>query len=447
MMALMMATMSQPPSLYWSSTPVIANDTLLMAGAGLSSIDAMRFCTSSANCSAAMGAGAGDVWEHSVKAVVPTCGPPCFLELISSASASMTVPINTPDVWWVNAMHPSRLNFSDLTPHDPLLLGHVVSLRSGETLRVFGRSLAWDAETQTTCISGKPEPNDGTTLSLTRQSRAQAQVEVVASTAACYEATFALPPLPAGKYTGMVRTVWGESQLLSLHISDEHAPSHPVLLDVQGDFHGNLTAALAAATVASSDGALVEVSLGPHTYSLATEVHVPPNTTLRGAGASSTSLSFSMPAAEGRAMHLGSGVALLNFTIELTDTKVAGVVGITAQGTQGLYAAGLTVIGRLPSAIAVDLDRVSGFELIGNRLVQQGACAPAVVRPALRIHGARFGLLAASSIDWRCMAFGIDVTDEVCLTHCLVPLPVPPPSRDPCLKSDSTPTLGSSFRW
>ena len=341
------------PSIYWSSSPTLVNETLLLAGAGLAGVVA-RFCNDSV-CSSPIGSGGAGVWDRSLQAVMPACGPPCHIEL-SSAAGLLRAPINPPDVWWASEMHPSTLNFSQLTPHDPLLLGHLITLRAGEHLRVFGRSLAWDASQL--CVGGPPRPNAGTTLALMPAfvTEDAASVIMAASAAACYEATFALPPsLPSGEYIGIVRTAWGDSAPLSVHVSDRTATRAPLVLDVQAGFQGDLMAALAAAAAATSKGTAVQLVLGAHTYPLVTELHVPPNTTLRGSGASSTRLVFTLPAGSWRAIRVGSGVSLHNFTLELTDTKVAGITAVRAQRTQGFYAAGLTVILQLPSGIAIDL--------------------------------------------------------------------------------------------
>ena len=85
-----------PPSVYWVATPVLAGDTVLIAGAGL------------ANASISLnGPGFGpaaspaEVWAQSVKTVPPAgCGPPCNLT-INTAGHSTVVAVNAPQLAWL----------------------------------------------------------------------------------------------------------------------------------------------------------------------------------------------------------------------------------------------------------------------------------------------------------------------------------------------------------
>ena len=415
--------LAQVPSIYWSASPTLANETLLLAGAGLAGVStAVRFCNDSI-CSLPMSA-AADVWEHSVQVVVPACGPPCHVELTSKAGL-VKVPLNEPDVWWATTARPSALNFSR-SAYDPLLIGRQASVRVGERLRVFGRSLSWDTSTQH-CTSGAPRPTPGTTLTLHQQlwmaGEAEAvtsageapTAEVPSSAAGCYEAAFLLPTsLPMGDYLAVVHTSWGSSAPLELHVAPALLPDRPIEIDVLVHYRGNLSAALAAADAVTSHGAAAEVVLGEHTYMLDVELKVPVNTTIRGSGPEKTELTFRLPRGSWRAMTVQSGVSLRDFTLTLANTNIAGVAALRASGTQGLLASGLVVTLEAPSGIAVDLERVLGFEVVNSTLGQQGTCEPGVgVLPVLRIHASRFGRLAHNTVKWRCMAFGVDVTDDV----------------------------------
>ena len=118
------AVRAAPPSVYWQSSPVLANETLLIAGAGLEGASA-RLCHNGGVCSDVQAA----TWAQSVQVVLPTsCGPPCTINLTTEAGSAV-VTVNQPEVWW--AMRPAP----DLT--------RAATIIFGQTLRVFGRALAW----------------------------------------------------------------------------------------------------------------------------------------------------------------------------------------------------------------------------------------------------------------------------------------------------------------
>ena len=286
------------PAVYWISNPTLPNETLVVAGAFTEDRQA-QLCTTRA-CSA------GSVvptpaltgtWAHSVKVVLPAaggCGPPCFLRVTGgsgSTAPAVVVPVNAPELWWALSGSPavggteSRGNLSNL----PLR----VAVQQGDTLRLFGRSLAWSADHRR-CISAADTPAAVPTTTLRLK---PAGSDVPSLWATCYEATFDTAGLAVGHHpAAAVATPWGASQPLDLTIvaAPPQQPPYQVVVDPASE--KGLKAALksAAQHVAAHAGAQVEVQLGQHSYTLSEALVMPERTHLVGGGAGLTTLDFTL---------------------------------------------------------------------------------------------------------------------------------------------------------
>ena len=301
-LALSAAAAAPAPSVYWTSNPTLPNETLVVAGA-FSEDRQAKLCTTR-DCSG------GSVvptpaltgtWAHSVKVVLPAagCGPPCFLHVTdgSSSPAAAVVEVNAPDLWWALSGSPARQggtqdrsNLSNLPTR--------VAVQQGDTLRLFGRSLAWTSDhKRCTSAAGAPGPVPTTRLRLK-----PAGNPVPSLWATCYEAAFDTAGMGAGHYpAAALTTPWGASQALDLTIvaAPPSPPPHQIVVDPAAG-GASPAKALAAAIktaaqyVAAHADALVEVQLGRNSYKLAESLVVPERTTLAGAGAGLTTLEFAL---------------------------------------------------------------------------------------------------------------------------------------------------------
>jgi hypothetical protein len=287
------------PAVYWAASPTLANETLLLAGAGLANAT-VRLCKDAACATVVAAAPAVDAWQQSLKVTMPVgaCGPPCYAEITGSVGgAKTTVAVNAPDVWWglsgAPSQHASTAGRAKLS-NEPLAL----TVGAGDSIRVFGRSIAWSADGS--CVSAALEPAASATTQLMLQAAADGDKStnsgpIAAASASCYEASFDSVGLAAGQYTATVRTAWGVSDKLALTIAAPVSSPPPHRLDVAAAFDGNLTAAIAhAATLTAVDAtAHVEVILGSHTYQLKSGITLPNRTSLIGSGANGeTALEF-----------------------------------------------------------------------------------------------------------------------------------------------------------
>jgi len=322
-------TGSPTPSVYWLSSPTLANETLMVAGAGLAGATAL-LCTDPLCASPLSGTSFEAVtWEQSLQLVLPLLLPPpvylritgpaavasvtdngrlnhsrstsiikatkssgngFFAAVTAAAAAALTIPVNAPDVWWVqNGLPGSMRNGSaQVDAAHPSWINTTIT--AGEPLRVFGRSLAWDLGNKH-CLSAAGAPGAVVSTKLFIAGTFIAS----ASTANCYEATFQTTQgLPVGVHIAFVSTAWGEAHFGLTVLPPPSAPAlPPVMLNVQAEFAGDLLKALAhAAAVPAAQHKTVV--LGTASYYLRTGIMVPPNTTVVGTGATGTSLSFSV---------------------------------------------------------------------------------------------------------------------------------------------------------
>ena len=326
------------PSLYWASTPTLANETLLISGAGLEGAR-VSLCDSSKNCSE-LGPGAVSVWDHSIKLVLPSwCGPPCSVRVTTTATAATTAPltmvVNRPDIWWGASDWP-------LGPDSALAPSVTPVITSGGTLRVFGRGLAW---VDGRCVSSATQPGPVQTTTLTLTDEAGVASDAVTSTAAsCYEGAFVLPVGKTGRLQAVVTTEWGDSLPFPVIVpppAPAPAPVPPTVIDVIKDCGGSLALAMRRAAAAPA-GAVVE--LGVRAYSLTEPLVVPNRTAVRGQSPDESSISFVLMPPTLRtdplraAVSVGSMVELSGFSISLSvnvpapslhnKTQFAGTVAL-----------------------------------------------------------------------------------------------------------------------
>jgi hypothetical protein len=259
------------PAVYWISRPVLTDEVLMVAGAGLPSEAnaTVQFCRDPA-CEKLVERSPllPSSWNSTLHVRLPPgCSkPPCILVL--SSSSPLVVAVNGPEVSWV-----------------------ANRTRVGGLLRVFGRALAWD---DGGCISGvaAPAPVASTMLYFGTGGSA------VACAANCYEASFVLPnSVGAGKYPNAVlSTPWGNTSFGF----DVLQPSSPVArqVDVEREHGGNIDSALAAAAVMATNlsrAERLEVLLADNkVYRQDSMLVVPSQTALVG-GASGTVLEFAFP--------------------------------------------------------------------------------------------------------------------------------------------------------
>ena len=227
--ALPTAHVAAPPVVYWSSSPTLANETLLVAGAGLGGASA-QLCSDAACASKITSPSAAVAWEQSLKLVLPlTIAAPLFLQISPAAgSLPLTLAVNAPDIWWVisgrpgtmrngsferDAMHPSWLN---------------TSVTLGDPVRVFGRSLAWDSSSAVwTCIGAAEQPSAVPSTKLT-----VAGVTVASASANCFEATFPTDGMAPGTHQATLSTPWGPATSFGLTILAKSPPSASTRIDV-----------------------------------------------------------------------------------------------------------------------------------------------------------------------------------------------------------------------
>ena len=266
---------------YWSSSPNLGLDTVTVAGSFVGD-ENVALCDGS-GCTSAIDA---EVWAQSVKARLPARLPqqPTWLEVTPKAEAgtgvtgpTLRVPVNAPDVWFSLPVLASGLPASATVP-----------LPQSSSIRVFGRSLAWESSPGA-CISAKArQPASSTALQLIPVAAAMtAPVTVTAANATCYEATFALASVPVGRYMAHVRTSWGQSASWLLEVGAKHAVPPRTPISVDADFGGDIARALAHAATLQHGGLL---SLGGHVYTLNASLSIPTGSVLRGAGTLATTV-------------------------------------------------------------------------------------------------------------------------------------------------------------
>ena len=291
-----------PAKVYWASSPTLTNETLVIAGAGLAGTRPTLCLDPACAWPAPHQPAAVSSWDHSVKFVLPpSCGPPCYARLAPGAAV---VTINRPEVWWAASGWPlgeDSLVGAAITP----------SVSPGETLRVFGRSMAWSPDGASCADSKLPAGTRMTRLLL------DGKFVSTANAATCYEAAFVMPTTaPTGRVQATVETLWGSSTFFVYIRPPAPAPSPvpPTFIDVQADCAGDLALALRKAAAAPSSAV---VALGVHTYRLTVPLIVPSNTRLHGSGADRSTLSFELSPLTNSEGHLQAALEVGTAVCEL----------------------------------------------------------------------------------------------------------------------------------
>jgi hypothetical protein len=290
-----------PPSVYWTSSPTLANETLVVAGSFASRATMAKLCTTR-DCATGSEIPIPPVtspWTYSVKVILPSgCGPPCFLHIAGPEGGPAVVAINAPDVWWALSGAPARGVAA--TTSRPQLSDQPLSatVTAGDPIRMFGRSLGWDGS-GTSCLSAGPDalrPATTTQLFMASDEDGPTGQPVASATAAsCYEATFATSSVAPGVYpTAVVKTPWGSSQAINLTVlqAQFRPPLTVHVLTVQPP--SGLPAAVSQAVAWSTKHpeGVVNISMAPGTYTLTETLTLPNRTSLLGAGAGETILEF-----------------------------------------------------------------------------------------------------------------------------------------------------------
>jgi hypothetical protein len=364
LIALLPCLIHADPRVYWVTNPVLNNEVMMIAGAGLANVS-LQVCSDQNNCAnTSMPFETVDVWDSSVKLRIPNVQPG-FVVLTDSQQAMTVVPINSPDVWWAQAMPPV-----DQAVWQPLLNTSVtVSVPAGTAVRLFGRALSWDLNGK--CRDAKaPSADPSVALQIPHNSRLQAVL------ASCYEAVFPLPQVVVpGVYDNTVlKTGFGSSNPFTLIVTAAEAPWEVRNVDVEHDYNGNITAALAA--VQPAPRVNYRVALGAKTYSLTTRLTVPDNTALFGQGEEATTIVFTLPEDISDA-HMIDGmshwsVSDMSIRVEMAAAGQA-VIEMQHGGVNfTLHHTNITMLQRnVSNAVAIF---GSGFEIYSNTLAQLGEC-------------------------------------------------------------------------
>lgn len=310
------------PSVYWVSNPNLVNETVVVAGAFPGLETTLALCTTP-GCDPGSTIHADwtpSPWPHSVKLVLPSnCGPPCFMQLGGPGTArstaiqpqgaelseKTTIAINAPDVWWALGGSPSHISAASALQSREALSNKPlrVFVSVGDTIRVFGRSLAWNVD-NSECLSAANEPQSVATtqlyLAVDEEGRPTGHA-VASASATCYEATFQTTDatgytFPPGDYPGaVVVTQWGTSK--HIHLTVEAAQSPIVhVISVGPQQPGALVAAIAEAKrhQAESPKVQVNISMEAGLYKLKEQITLPNRTNLIGAGVGATVLEFDL---------------------------------------------------------------------------------------------------------------------------------------------------------
>eukprot|EP00045_Choanoeca_perplexa_P010870 m.112858 g.112858 ORF g.112858 m.112858 type:complete len:743 (+) comp15422_c0_seq1:1217-3445(+) len=352
------------PRVYWVTNPVLDNEVMMIAGAGLADVS-VQVCQDPSNCAAtAIPFETVEVWESSVKLRLASVQPGSIV-LADSQNSTAIVPINTPDVWWAQAMPPV-----DQASWQPLLNTSVtVTVPAGTAVRIFGRGLSWDLKGR--CRDAKaPLADPSTALQIPHNSRLQAVL------ASCYEALFPLPQVVVpGVYNNTVlKTGFGSSPPFTLIVTPAEAPWQVQNVNVEKDHNGNITAALAA--IVPQPKVNYRVALGAKTYSLITRLTVPNNTALFGQGEGVTTIVFTLPEDihDGHMIDGLSHWSVSDMSIRV-ESAAAGQAVINMQhgGVNfTLHHTNITMLQRnVSNAVAIF---GSGFEIYDNTLAQLGEC-------------------------------------------------------------------------
>jgi hypothetical protein len=451
------------PSVYWVSNPNLAGETVTIAGAGFTQTTEVRLCADSACSTPHLAAIPGWIrsWESSVKFIMPTtgltppmwarlCKPPCGRPTVTAPA--YTVAINQPDVLWhAGVVYGAPGGHNAMSP-----MASTVAI--GGTLRVFGRSLAWD-DSGTTCRSANARgPALGTILRIAGR-------QIAATAATCFEASFDTRGVPAGTFaSATLSTIWGRTEL-NVTVVPPAPAADVIVLDVDSRFNGDVASALLRA---SSLPLLrwKEVRLGARQYNLNQSVRIPGRTLVVGLGAGRSILAFNLGAfatvwdaamtasgpvppaqcvgdtsstprpGQRKPGDCASQWSLANFSLLILSAPAHAPAqwGSDELGTKAVHARGR---GWSITGLQIDLRQKNGsnaifveghdFMISNNTLTQHNLCfwgdqhhegmhddsTDFVDSPVLRMHAATNGLLNHNTINWKCGGYDMDVSSRI----------------------------------
>ena len=91
-----------------------------------------------------------------------------------------------------------------------------------------------------------------------------------------------------------VATQWGSSDNFTVEIVNVSSSSSTQIFDVDANYNGSIPLALAAVAEAGLPSGTAEVILGSKAYIITEHLAVPAGTSIKGAGATATTLTFSL---------------------------------------------------------------------------------------------------------------------------------------------------------
>jgi len=205
-----------------------------------------------------------------------------------------------------------------------------------------------------------------------------------------------------------------------------------LLFDVDAQYSGNISAALAAAAVAlnGSSSSAAHVLLGDHTYALSGELRVPDNTALLGHPGGATHLFFSLAASNAPsrtpAIAAESNTTLANFALTLFSARAYTPAVHALGGSVNFTAHALTVsLQQSNVSNAFYIDNVEGWRVEDCNITQGGVCLwpprddntdfPDSV--TFRTQGATNGFFSRNSMTWHCSAFDMDTSSRLVFEH------------------------------
>lgn len=139
--ALCLSVLHAAPSVYWVTNPNLPNETVVIAGAFISSVTHARWCRISGGATESQWKGAPlslrspqqceswlaplDVWNHSVKVTMPSDVTLQTLQLCHGTGSGINgddlsdcidVAVNAPDILWAAAVDPTSVPATDVYP-------------------------------------------------------------------------------------------------------------------------------------------------------------------------------------------------------------------------------------------------------------------------------------------------------------------------------------------
>ena len=113
-----------PPAVYWTSSPTLANQTVLVAGAGFSTAGGFQWCSGGdidAVYQEVCVAANVSVTNQSLTAVPPVAAfadDAGAIRLVARGSSAVIVQLNEPDLWWASSSSPASVDIPPPpTPH------------------------------------------------------------------------------------------------------------------------------------------------------------------------------------------------------------------------------------------------------------------------------------------------------------------------------------------